>query len=92
MKFLQSIYFNVILAVVAAVMAVMQEVWIGTPMVFINSFALAGLAGIGFSVAAEIMKIVFFHGGVPRKFNTKQVLVGCGFGVVAALITALLVV
>lgn len=91
MKFLQSVYFNVILAVVAAVMAVMQEVWIGTSIVFINNFALAGLAGIGFSIAAEILKIVFFHGGVQRKFNTKQVLIGCGFGVVAALITVLLV-
>lgn len=91
MKFLQSVYFNVLLAVVAAVLGIMQEVWIGTSMTFLSSFALGGAIGIGFSLIAETAKIIFFNGGVQRKFNTKEVLIGCGFGVAAALITVLLV-
>ena len=91
MKVLQSVYLNVILAVVAAVLIIMQEFWLGTPLLFLNCVARGGSTGIGFSWIAEALKLIFFTDGTYR-FNTKRFLIGCGCGIVAALITVLCVI
>ena len=42
----QKWYFNAILAVIAAVMAIMQEVWLETPLSFIGSFVFGSVIGL----------------------------------------------
>lgn len=86
----QKWYFNVILAVIAAVMAIMQEVWLGTPLNFTGSFVFGSIIGFCFSAGAEWLKIL------PKFINYwewhwRDVAIGSVFGVVAALITALAV-
>ena len=90
MKFFNSAFFNVILAVLAAVLVIMQEVWIGNPMSFLNNFALGSLVGIGFSWCADVLKNVFFNN--KGKFNYLHIGIGCIFAIVAALITSLLLI
>ena len=85
-KFFESVYFNVILAVLAAVLIIMQEVWIGTPIVFLNSFVLGTCAAVGFSWAGEVIKLI--AGG---SFVWKRTIPGIIVGVIAALVTTLLV-
>lgn len=85
-KFFVSYWFNVLLAVLAAVLIIMQEVWIGTSLVFLPLFALGSAAGIGFSWGAEVIK--FLAGG---GYDWKRMIPGAILGVVAALITAILV-
>lgn len=86
-KFFASIYFDVILAVLAAVLIIMQEVWIGSTVAFFNGFAMGGIAGLGFVLVAEVIKMFVFGGG----FNWKNVCIATACGLVAALVTALLV-
>lgn len=88
-KFFASPWFNVLLAVLAAVLIIMQEVWIGTALVFLPLFALGACAGIGFSWGAEVIKFV-----VDRRngYEWKRIIPGAILGVIAALVTALLVV
>ena len=87
----QKWYFNAILAVIAAVMAIMQEVWLETPLSFIGSFVFGSVIGFCFSAGGEWLKIL------PKFINYdewhwKAVIIGSVFVIVAALITALLVV
>ena len=86
MKFVKSFYFNAVLAVIAAVLIIMQEVWLGTPPAFINGLTIGGAASIGFSIIAEVVK--FFCG---EKFNKTHALIGAVVGIVAALVVMLLI-
>ena len=65
---------NVVLAVIAAVLGVFQEVWLGTPLYFWN-------------VLIKILPkfINYWH------WQWKDVIIGCVFGIVAAIITTLAV-
>jgi hypothetical protein len=84
-KFFDSYWFNSILAVLAAVLIIMQEVWIGSPFAFINSLVLGSAAAIGFSLSASV--ISFLAWGF--KFNKKNILIGAIAGIVAALVTCI---
>lgn len=84
-KFFTSIYFNVILSLLASVLAIMQEVWIGSTVPFVNALFMGSFAGIGFAFIAEGIKLLFFGG----KFNGKSVLVASILGIIAALVTAI---
>lgn len=86
-KFFQSVYFNIVLAVLAAVLIIVQEFCLATALPFINLFALGALAGVCFSFGAEILKQIFVK--EDGKFNYKDFGIGCAFGVVAAFIVAL---
>lgn len=86
-KFIDSYWFNALLAALAAFFAVMQEVWIGTDLAFAGLFPLAGLAGIGLSFGATILSCVLYH----SKFDWKNIIIGAVVGVVVALITTLCV-
>ena len=86
-NFLESYWFNVIFAVLAGFFAVMQEVWIGAALPFINVALLVVLVAVGISICAEIVKMICF----PRSFSWKKVLIGGAAGSVVGLITLLLV-
>ena len=81
---------NAIFAVIAAVMAVMQEIWIDTPMNVLGGFGFGSVIGACFSACGEWAKIL------PKWINYDEyswmnVGIGAGFGIIAALITALAV-
>ena len=85
-KFFESVYFNIVLAVLAAFFAVAQEVMIGTAVPFLNIFILAACAGVGFSWAAQVIKFLV----MKLPFNWGHVGYGAIAGIVVALITALI--
>ena len=87
-KFINSVYFNIILSMLAAFFIIMQEVWIGTAMVLLNSIVLGVCAAIGFAWIAEAVKCVVYH----APFIRKNILVGSIFGIVVAIIVAILTV
>ena len=81
---------NAVLAVIAAVLGVMQEVRLGTPIYFWNAFGLSASYAVAFACASEIVKIL------PKFINYwhwqwKDVIIGCVFGIAAAIITTLAV-
>ena len=86
-KFFESPYFNALFAVLAAVLIILQEVCLGTPLLFINLFAISACAGFGFSWIVEGIKFLFHD-----KFIVKEAVLGSIAGIVAALITTLLIV
>jgi len=86
-EFFKSVYFNAILAALAAFFAILQEVMIGTALPFINIFLLGAAVGVCFSWAAEALKMVFIEGS---PYSWKNVLYGGGVGISAALVFALL--
>ena len=79
---------NVVIAVIAAVVAVLQEIWLDTPLYFLNAFGLSASVGICFSAGAEILKILLKFINY-WEWHWKDVLIGCAFGILAALITSL---
>lgn len=82
---------NAILAVIAAIMAIMQEVWLGTPLYFWNAFAVGSCIAICLSACGEWVKILPKF--IPYwDWHWKDVIIGSVFGIIAALVTALLVV
>lgn len=87
-KFFVSPWFNALLAVLAAVLIILQEVWIGTALVFLPLFALGTCASIGFAWGAEVIKFV-----VDRRngYEWKRMIPGAILGILAALVTALIV-
>lgn len=87
-RFIQSKWFNIVLALLAAVLVIMQEVWIGTELVFLPLFALGVAAAFGFSCIASVVNFIAYQ----SPFNWKNILLGFGVGSVAALVTVLLVV
>lgn len=86
-KFFNSVWFNIILAMLAASLIILQEVWIGAPIEILNVTVLGICAGLGFTMAAEVIKMLFF-GGV---FTLKNAAVGGFFGLVAAIATAAII-
>ena len=81
---------NAVLAVIAAVIAIMQEVWLGTPLFFWNAFAVGSSWGIALSACGEWAKIM------PKwiaydEWQWNHVFIGSAFGIWAALVTALAV-
>ena len=77
--------FNAIFAVAAAVFAILQEKWLGNPIVFLNAFGLAASCGVGFSVCVEIVKsLIKYH-----EWSWRNVGIGAAAGIVAAVIAAL---
>lgn len=88
-KFFVSPWFNVLLAVLAAVLIIMQEVWLGTSLAFLNLFVYGSCAGIGFSWGAEVIKFIVNQ---VNGYSWKRIIPGIILGIIAALITALLVV
>lgn len=81
---------NAIIAVLFAVFAVMQEVWLDTHLYFWNSLALSASVAICGAVCAEWVKIL------PKFINYwewhwSDVIIGGVIGVFAALATALAV-
>jgi hypothetical protein len=88
-KFFVSPWFNALLAVLAAVLIILQEVWIGTALVFLPLFTLGACAGLGFSWIAEVIKYIVNN---ENGYKWKRMIPGAILGVIAALVTALLVV
>ena len=81
---------NAIIAVLFAVFAVMQEVWLDTPLFFWNSFGLSASFAIAGAACAEWAKIL------PKFINYwewhwSDFIIGSVIGVFAALATALAV-
>ena len=81
---------NAIIAVLFAVFAVMQEVWLSTPLHFWNTFGLSASVAICGAVCAEWVKIL------PKFINYwewhwSDFIIGGVIGVFAALATALVV-
>ena len=86
-KFFKSVWFNIVLAVLAAVLIIMQEVWIGAPILILNVITLGICAGIGFSLSAEVIKLLFFGG----PFSGKNAIIGSILGIIAAIVTGLII-
>ena len=81
---------NAIIAVLFAVFAVMQEIWLDTPLYFWNAFGLSASCSICGAVCSEWVKIL------PKfidywKFQWSDVIIGGVIGVFSALATALAV-
>ena len=79
---------NAIIAILMAVFAVMQEVWLDTPLYFWNAFGLSASCGIVGAFCAEWVKIL------PKFINYwewhwSDVIIGGVIGVLAALATTL---
>ena len=87
-KFFESYWFNVVLAVLAGILALLQEVWIGTTMTFLASLGYGAAVAFCFSWGAEVIGKIFFKEGFEFKWS--DVLVGGIVGTVAVLILALL--
>lgn len=85
-KFFDTYWFNSVLAVIAAVLIILQEVWLGTPFVFLNFFLLGAAAAIGFSWAASVIVYLIWR----ASFKWNNVGIGAAVGIVAALLTTLL--
>jgi hypothetical protein len=85
-NFLNSVWFNIIIAVLAGFFGVMQEVWIGSDVPGINIFALGALAACGMSWGASVINFVITRG----RFNWKNIGIGAAVGVVVALVTMLI--
>ena len=86
-RFIESVWFNILLAVLAAVLIIMQEVWIGTEFMFAAFLALGVAAAFGFSWGASVISYLAYHAPI----NWKRIWIGFGVGSLAALLTVLLV-
>jgi hypothetical protein len=85
-KFLNSsVYFNIVLAVLAAVFSILQEVWLGTDIQVLNAVIMTIAVSIGFSVGADVVKFLAFN----SKFNLNNIVIGSVSGIIAGLITLL---
>ena len=87
-KFFKSEQFNITLAVVIGILAILQEVWIGNVQPFINNFLCGALIGSGASGCAEIIKVIF----ADNIFSIKDTLVGCAYAIGTSLVISLLLV
>lgn len=86
-KFFNSVWFNIILAMLAASLIILQEVWIGAPIEILNVTVLGMCAALGFTLVAEVVKMLFFGG----MFTLKNAMIGAFFGIAAAVATAALI-
>ena len=89
--FSKSWILNAIVAVIAAVLGIMQEVWLGTPLYFLNAFAVGATYGISLSICVELARGVFCEVDFPNEWKhmLKNACIGGVIGVLAALATAL---
>lgn len=85
-KVLLSWITNVVLAVVAAVLCIMQEYWSGIMPPFLNILVYGACVAAGFALVAEMLKTF-----VGYAFSIRKVAIGIAAGIVATLITALVV-
>ena len=86
-KFLNSVYFNVVLAVLAAILSILQEVWLGTDIQVLNAVIMTIAVSIGFSLIADVVKFLAYN----SKFNLNNIVIGSVSGIIAGLITLLCV-
>lgn len=89
--FSKSWILNAIVAVIAAVLGIMQEVWLGTPLYFLNAFAVGATYGISLSLCVELARGVFCEVDYKEEWKgmLKNVCYGGIFGIIIALATAL---
>ena len=85
----KSVWFNVILSVLAGFFGVMQEVWLGD-FDKLNAACFGICCAIGFSASAEIIKSVvitnFVNTNEPYWWVTKKFIYGAVPGVLVALL------
>jgi hypothetical protein len=86
-KFFSTFWWNTILAVIAAVLSIMQEVWLGTAFEFLNFFVLGSAVAFGFSWSASVIGYLTYR----IRLIWKNIWIGTAVGVVAALLTVLLI-
>ncbi len=79
-----SVYFNIILTVIACYFIIMQEVWGGNILPYANLVALGSLASIGFSWCAEVIKKLVYE----YMWSWKNVIIGAVTGIVFAVVLA----
>ena len=84
--FSNSWILNAIVAVIAAFLGIMQEVWLGTPLYFWNAFAGGVAYGISLAICVELARGVFCE--VDVKNEWKRMLVNVGLGSIFAIIVA----
>ena len=86
-NFLNSVWFNIIIAALAGFFSVMQEVWIGTDVSELNLAALGILASCGMSWGASVINFLITRG----KFNWYNIGIGAAVGAVVTIVTLLFV-
>lgn len=87
---MKTYYFNIVLALLASFLIIMQEVWLSTSMTFVENFALGGLAAIGFSFCAEMLKMLFFDKEGNYSFSLKNLTIGSCAGIILALVLSII--
>ena len=75
-------WLNVLLAVLAAIFGVMQEVWLGTEPNFLTFFATSASYAVCFTFCAEILKMVFKEG---NEWNWSDLVFGGPCGILTAI-------
>lgn len=75
-------WLNVLLAVLAAIFGVMQEVWLGTEPNFLIFFATSASYAVCFTFCAEILKMVFKEG---NEWNWSDLVFGGLCGILTAI-------
>ena len=78
---------NAVISALAAIMAIMQEVWIDTEYSFLAFLALGTSVGIALSLCTEMAKSVFWE----CKWNWRSVAIGALCGIFASIIMSLIV-
>ncbi len=86
-NFLNSVWFNAIIAALTGFFAVMQEVWLGTEVPAINLAALGILASCGMSWGASVINFFVTN----QRLNWKNIGIGAAVGAVVTVVTLLLV-
>ena len=72
---------NVIVAAIAALFSVLQELWLGTELTFLRAFVYATLIGVCLSWGTEVVKSIMYY----RSFSWVHV----SYGAYAALLVAI---
>ena len=86
-NFLNSVWFNTIVAALSGFFAVMQEVWLGTDVPVLNLAVLGVFVSCGMSCAASVVNYLVTKG----RFNLYNTGIGAAVGIVVTLLTLLLV-
>ena len=79
-------WLNVLLAVLAAIFGVMQEVWLGTEPNFLSFFAMSASYAVCFTFCAEILRMIFgkfFK--KPHEWNWNDLIFGGLCGILTAI-------
>lgn len=78
---------NAIVAVIAAIFAILQEKWLGTPLRFLNLFGLGASCALALSVCVELARGVFSEMG----WNWSRIIIGAGYGIIVSLIVSAMI-